>query len=313
MSVIAARVLLLAAALGLAGAGLALAVRGESRAPAVAPYVCPMHPEVSMAEPGHCPICKMALEPRGSAPKPGTVVALERTPAPKRSLPQAPVSSRFAAGVTWLPETAPPALPTQPEDPPAIGIAKRRVFIDPVTAPAWLEAPDRLAALLYRDELVGLSAGERGTFRPAGSPRVAVVVKLSDDPPAAWDGSTALVRFSVEKPGAPPTPGLLASSPVPALGVGETGWIELADRPRELLVVPESAILRAPEGPYVLIPQAGHGIERRRLQIGRTRKGQVSVLAGLGEGEAVVVGSAFFLDVEDRSEPGSEPVAGKGP
>ena len=27
-------------------------------------YTCPMHPEVRQAEPGNCPICGMALEPR---------------------------------------------------------------------------------------------------------------------------------------------------------------------------------------------------------------------------------------------------------
>ena len=27
-------------------------------------YTCPMHPEIVRPEPGHCPICGMALEPR---------------------------------------------------------------------------------------------------------------------------------------------------------------------------------------------------------------------------------------------------------
>src|SRR5216683_2340382 len=30
----------------------------------VGEYVCPMHPEVVRSEPGSCPICGMALEPR---------------------------------------------------------------------------------------------------------------------------------------------------------------------------------------------------------------------------------------------------------
>ena len=32
--------------------------------PAAAEYTCPMHPEVVRSEPGSCPICGMALEPR---------------------------------------------------------------------------------------------------------------------------------------------------------------------------------------------------------------------------------------------------------
>ena len=35
-------------------------------------YVCPMHPEIVREEPGACPICGMALEPR-------TVTAEEET------------------------------------------------------------------------------------------------------------------------------------------------------------------------------------------------------------------------------------------
>ena len=32
---------------------------------AIAEYTCPMHPEILRDEPGDCPICGMALEPRG--------------------------------------------------------------------------------------------------------------------------------------------------------------------------------------------------------------------------------------------------------
>ena len=33
--------------------------------PAGTIYTCPMHPEVEQIGPGHCPICGMALEPKG--------------------------------------------------------------------------------------------------------------------------------------------------------------------------------------------------------------------------------------------------------
>jgi Cu+-exporting ATPase len=44
-------------------------------APAPAEYVCPMHPEIVRREPGSCPICGMALEPR--------TLSLEETPNPE--------------------------------------------------------------------------------------------------------------------------------------------------------------------------------------------------------------------------------------
>lgn len=42
-----------------------MALEPEQRSPSTATeYVCPMHPEIVRAEPGTCPICGMALEPR---------------------------------------------------------------------------------------------------------------------------------------------------------------------------------------------------------------------------------------------------------
>jgi len=38
---------------------------GDSQAPAAVSYTCPMHPEIVRDRPGTCPICGMALEPRG--------------------------------------------------------------------------------------------------------------------------------------------------------------------------------------------------------------------------------------------------------
>jgi Cu+-exporting ATPase len=47
---------------GAAGGGLEKSAASAAYTPAV--YTCPMHPEVRQAEPGNCPICGMALEPR---------------------------------------------------------------------------------------------------------------------------------------------------------------------------------------------------------------------------------------------------------
>ena len=49
----------------------------KNQAPAQpgAEYVCPMHPEIVRSEPGSCPICGMALEPR--------TVTLEEEPNPE--------------------------------------------------------------------------------------------------------------------------------------------------------------------------------------------------------------------------------------
>lgn len=37
--------------------------------PARTEWVCPMHPQIVRGEPGSCPICGMALEPRTVSPE----------------------------------------------------------------------------------------------------------------------------------------------------------------------------------------------------------------------------------------------------
>jgi multidrug efflux pump subunit AcrA (membrane-fusion protein) len=92
------------------------------------------------------------------------------------------------------------------------------------------------------------------------------------------------------------------------------GWLEIDDKSRELLVFPESALLRSNEGPHVLVAGPSDGtFARRSLQIGRILKGHVVVLSGLREDERIVVSNAFFLDPDRSREPRSEPIAGALP
>jgi hypothetical protein len=280
------------------------------RAPtAGATHVCPMHPEITANAPGKCSICKMALVPvrekKLELPA-GVVPALASPPAIPHS------SSSFATGVTWLPETHPPAERTRPSDRPVTDRPKRRVFVDDVRAPASLESPERLSAVLYRDELIGLSPGERGRFFSARAPRVPVEVRLSDESPTPWDASTSLVRFVVEPTKTAPG-NRDADRTLPSPRAGDVGWLELERRPRELLVFPESALLRSSEGPYVLVPDAsGKTFTRRPMQIGRILRGHVVVLSGLLESDRIAVSNAFFIDAEQGGER-TEPIAGVGP
>jgi hypothetical protein len=224
-------------------------------------YVCPMHPDVVSPAPGECPICRMALEPVGTL-QPGA-------------------SSGESAAFS-LAESA------NLEDRKVVSAAKRRLFALEVRAPAWLEDEGRLTAVLYNDQLTGLRPGEHASFHPAAAPAVAIDVRLTAEPRAPWDASTSLVHFRLG-PGAP------------ALEPGAAGWVTLAARARQPLVVPSSAVLFSPEGPYVLVAEAdGRTFRRRRLEIGKVYGGFATVSSGLGDAEAVVVAGAFFLDAERR-------------
>lgn len=179
-----------------------------------------------------------------------------------------------------------------------VDVARRRVVTQLVRAPAWL-ADRAVTAVLHKDDLVGLTAGERALFFGTTSPGAGTPVHLSPDHPSPWDASTVQVNFQIDRM-------------VPATKE-DTGWLELAPRPRELLVVPSSAVLYSGEGAYVLAaPPDGHRFTRRPVDIGRILDsgyaaglsgdhfGAIVVLSGLEEGEQVVVGDAFFLDAERR-------------
>ena len=179
-----------------------------------------------------------------------------------------------------------------------VDVARRQVVTQLVRAPAWL-ADRAVTAVLHRDDLVGLVSGERALFFGTTTPGAGTPVHLSPDHPSPWDASTVQVHFQIDRM-------------VPTTKE-DTGWLELAPRPRELLVVPSSAVLYSGEGAYVLAaPPNSHRFTRRPVDIGRILDsgyaaglsgdhfGAIVVLSGLEEGEQVVVGNAFFLDAERR-------------
>ena len=185
-----------------------------------------------------------------------------------------------------------------PQDYKVIGTAELRVFALSVRAAAWLETQGRVTAVLRNDELNGLSPGEHALFFRATAPAEGIDVRLTAEPPAPWDGSTSRVRFRFD-------------ARASGLAPGAVGWVEFAARPRELLVIPSSAVLYSPEGPYVLAAGAdGRTFSTRRVEIGRVSRGLAAVLSGLQEGEPIVVGSTFSWDAERRLQPQQETTAG---
>jgi hypothetical protein len=179
-----------------------------------------------------------------------------------------------------------------------IGAAEARTFVLSVRAAAWLDAKGRVTAALRNDELGGLSPGEHAFFFRAAAPAEGIDVRLTAERPTPWDGSTSQVRFRFDARAAGP-------------GAGEVGWVELAARPRVLLVIPARAVLYSPEGPYVLAAGAdGRTFSTRRVQIGTVSRGLAVVLSGLREGEPIVVGSTFSWDAERRLQAQREVTAG---
>ena len=259
-AIIATRILLVAIAAGGVAVGLVARRGGNTPAAAAAArpsFVCPMHPEVTSSSPGDCPICRMALEPMAN-------VAM----AEPAALQLATVAKELRAFD-------------------AVSRVKRFDTSQEMRAAAWAESRDAGIALVYKDQAQLLVPGEIGQFSALGGPTPGIDVRVGNEPPEPWDGSTVRVRFHA-------APGVK----LPANG---TGSVKFATRLRHDLVVREGAILRSPEGPYVLVATNDrHTLTKRRIEVGSIIYGYASVISGLKEDEWVVALHAFTLDTARR-------------
>jgi hypothetical protein len=264
--VIAGRFLLLLAAAAALVSGVVHA-RSDDRGAAASTerYVCPMHPEVESPAPGDCPICNMALVP-------------------------ARVMEHGSASTQG--------------DRPVVATAEARMVARQVRAAAWVGADGDGTALLYRDDLVGLGAEEPARFFGEGSPNMPVLAHVIPAEQSVVDSSTVKVRF------------LLAPSPAQAAsprGIAGVGSLQIDPRARKLLLVPTSAVLYSAKGPYVFAAGGeSEGFTKRPVEVGRIldsgyvgalagrQEGATVIVSGLREGERVIAGRAFFVDVERR-------------
>ncbi len=158
--VVAVRVLVLLVAIGGLTIAVTLALRKESVG-AVRQYVCPMHPEVTAAVPGECPICRMELEAVSGANGSGHEAAVG--------------ASTFQV----------------------YDDVRRRGFGPQQRAPASVGSDGFVSALLYDDEIATLTPNQGAVFSFGGTPMSSVEVVSSPDPAEPWDASTSRVRFRV--------------------------------------------------------------------------------------------------------------------
>jgi hypothetical protein len=259
--VLATRLLLVAMAAG--GVVVALVARRVGNDPAAAAasaqpsFVCPMHPEVKSSSPGDCPICRMALQP----------IANVATVEPA-TLQLATVAKELRAFD-------------------AVSRVKRFETAQEMRFAAWAESGDEGIALVYRDQAKLLVPGEEGQFWALSAPGPGSAVRVGNDAPEPWDGSTVRVRFHA-------APGVV-------LRENGTGSVKFATRERKDLVIREGAVLRSPEGPYVLVATNDrHTLTKRRIEVGSIVYGYASVISGLQEDEWVVALHAFALDTARR-------------
>jgi hypothetical protein len=263
--IVAGRVLLLGIAAGAVVLGFVLTRDDDAGAAEVAvTYLCPMHPEVTSPTPGSCPICRMALEP-------------------KKAEPDEKASERVPGDSTF--ELAQAAALRSFHD---VTRAKQYRTSREMRVPASIENGAAGVALLHHDEIELLERGERGLFFVSDAPR-GLPVHLTDEPPAKWDDATSLVHFRLE--------GRHDLRPL------QTGWLKLATRIRQGLVVPYAAVLQSANGPYVLaVGDDRRSVTKRPIGVGSVLYGYAAVTSGLDDGDRVAAMNTFFLDAERKTK-----------
>jgi hypothetical protein len=169
----------------------------------------------------------------------------------------------------------------------AVSRVKRFETAQEMRFAAWAAKPDAGYALVYKDHAKLLVAGEPGQFWSLSGPGAGSAVRFGSEPPEPWDESTVRVWFHA-------APGVT----LPANGAGS---VKFATRNRDDLVIREGAVLRSPDGPYVLVATDDrHTLTKRRIEIGSIVYGYAAVVSGLKEDEWVVATHAFALDTARR-------------
>ena len=82
----------------------------------------------------------------------------------------------------------------------------------------------------------------------------------------------------------------LLPNPEQLLRPGMLMQVELLNRQREALVIPEECLLSQGENQFVLVVDtaAENTVERRQVQIGTRRPGEVEIISGLSAGERII-------------------------
>jgi hypothetical protein len=259
-------VLLLLLAMGAVVVGVAIGIGGRSSssgAAAALPYVCPMHAEVRSAQPGECPICRMALQKQAATSR---------------------LDLRYMTDVDAVENIRRHNI---------LDFVKRRsllFFLRELRGPAWVESDGTISAVFYTDQLEVLSGDEPGTFAPTAAPTSTLEVRRTADAPVRWDRSTSRIRFRAAGAAAPPAGQVgwlqLAPRPRQILTVAATAVLQDAQGPYVLAWTGH-----------------GFVFERRRIEVGETysRDGFAAVLSGLKLNDRVVARAAFFVDADRRS------------
>lgn len=130
----------------------------------------------------------------------------------------------------------------------------------------------RIPEVYLADIAVGQDIATRSiVYKDRGFPGVITVIGSRVDPVTR----SVSVRAEIENPTRQLRPGMLMT-------------VALALNEKTVMVVPERAVIAAQGQQYVYVVGADNRVERRSVELGRRRDGQVEIVTGLEVGERVV-------------------------
>jgi multidrug efflux pump subunit AcrA (membrane-fusion protein) len=146
----------------------------------------------------------------------------------------------------------------------------------------WVEADfyEYEAKVLHLGDKAIVSLPYDATTRLQG--RIAFI-----NPTLNADTRTLTVRFEFPNSGMALKPGMFAN-------------VELETEAMEGVVIPDSALLDTGERQVVFVGKGNEVFEPREVRVGVRAGGKAQILAGVAEGEQVVIRANFLLDSESR-------------
>ncbi len=85
-----------------------------------------------------------------------------------------------------------------------------------------------------------------------------------------------------------------------ALKPGMSAFVELAEPPRAVLLLPDASLLPTGERTLAFVETAAGRFSPREVEVGARANGRAEILSGVREGEKVAAQAAFLLDAESR-------------
>ncbi len=159
-----------------------------------------------------------------------------------------------------------------------------------ISVGALVEPGDAITTL-DDDSVMKLDLAVPSLYLPGLAPGLAVTATSRAYSERAFNGQVRSIDSRVDPVTRSVLVRVLLPNPARLLKPGMLMQVTLRKDPREALVIPEAALMPMGQDQFVLLAAPdgeGYKVERRQLQIGSRRPGQVEVLAGVTEGELVI-------------------------